>query len=565
MNDKYRMPFSLDILRAQPFGLADEDMAWVDEQLALLSGAQRLAQLFNVMLLPDDEQHLALLRRLRPGAITQFTMGGLEAAVAAAHSVQHAGPIPMLVSGDVEGGTICLDGATPMPNQLGMAALPDPEDYRRALTVMAEEARAIGIDWTFSPVIDVNADFRSTIVGTRSFGDSPQRVAQLGAMHIDVVQATGLAATAKHWPGEGFDARDQHVLTTVNPLDLEQWEASFGALYRDAIRAGVKTIMAGHIAWPAFARSLGVMGLEAYRPASISRLLNTELLRGRLGFNGVITSDATQMGGLTSWSPREEHLPEIIENGCDMILFSDDLEADIGVLQLAIAQGRLSQRRVDEALTRVLGLKAALGLHRRAAPAPAANTIRSMLRTPLHLDVGRRVASASITLVKDVQQMLPIDPVKHRRITLLAQTADPELTPFAPLEITLGTLLEARGFEVRAYDQEDPPTPRNTDLLLYVLAHESLMTAGAIHFDWRRLHGPIWHAMRRYWHELPTALISMGHPYYLNEAPRMPCVINAYTAIQPVQEALVRKLLGEEPFVGTHPVDAFCGHEDARY
>ena len=559
------MPFSHDILRAAPFGLGDEDIAWVDAKKARLAGPQRLAQLFNVMLMPGDAQHLALLRRLQPGAITQFTMGGLEAAVAAARSVQHAGPIPMLVSGDVEGGAICLDGATPMPNQLGMAALPDPQDYRRALTVMAEEARAIGIDWTFSPVIDVNADFRSTIVGTRSFGASPQRVARLGALHIDAVQAAGLAATAKHWPGEGFDARDQHVLTTVNPLDLAQWEQTFGALYRDAIGAGVKAIMAGHIAWPAFAHSLGVTGLEAYRPASISRLLNTDLLRGRLGFNGLITSDATQMGGLTSWSPREAHLPEIIESGCDMVLFSDDLEADIATLQQALDQGRLSARRVDEALTRVLGLKAALGLHRRAAPANAVAAIRATLRSPRNLDISRQVASASISLVKDVQQLLPIDCVKHRRITLLTQTADPALTPFAPLEITLGALLQARGFELRAYDQDDPPTPHNTDLLLYVLAHESLMTAGAIHFDWRRLHGPIWHAMRRYWHELPTALISMGHPYYLNEAPRMPCVINAYTAIQPVQEALVRKLLGEEPFVGAQPVDAFCGHVDARF
>jgi beta-N-acetylhexosaminidase len=559
------MPFPSDILRAEPFCLGDEDTAWVDVQLAQLTGAQRLAQLFNVMLMPDDAQHLALLRRLQPGAITQFTIGGLEAAVAAARSVQHSGPTPMLVSGDVEGGTICLDGATPMPNQLGMAALPNPQDYRRALTVMAEEARVIGIDWTFSPVIDVNADFRSTIVGTRSFGDSPQRVAELGAMHIDAVQAAGLAATAKHWPGEGFDARDQHVLTTVNPLSLEQWEATFGALYRDAIRAGVKTIMAGHIAWPAFARSLGVVGLEAFRPASISRLLNTVLLRGRLGFNGVITSDASQMGGLTSWSPRDEHLPEIIESGCDMILFSDDLEADIGVLEKALAQGRLSKRRVDEALARVLGLKASLGLHRRAAPTHDAKGIRQSLRTSHNLDISRQVASASITLVKDLHKLLPIDPVKHRRITMLTQTADPALTPFPPLDINLGHLLQARGFEVRAYDQNDPPTAHSTDLLLYVLAHESLMTAGAIHFDWRRLHGPIWHAMRRYWHELPTALISMGHPYYLNEAPRMPCVINAYTAIAPVQEALVRKLLGEEPFVGTHPVDAFCGHEDARF
>lgn len=559
------MPSAHDILRALPFDLSDDDIAWVEAQKAQLAGARRLAQLFNVMLLPDDAQHLAVLRRLQPGAVTQFTLGGLEPAVAAARSIRHTTETPVLVSGDVEGGTICLDGATPMPNQLGMAALPDEEDYRRALGVMAREARAIGIDWTFSPVIDVNADFRSTIVGTRSFGSSPERVGRLGALHVDAVQAAGLAATAKHWPGEGYDARDQHVLTTVNPLSLAQWEATFGVLYADALRAGVKTIMAGHIAWPAYARSLGITGIEAFRPASISRLLNIDLLRGKLGFNGLITSDATQMGGLTSWSPRGVHLPEIIENGCDMVLFSDDLEADIGLLERAVAQGRLSEQRIDEALTRVLGLKASLGLHRRPAETADVSNIRPQLRTAQHLATSRQVASASITLVKDVQQVLPIDPVKHRRVTLLIQTADPELTPFSALPIRMAELLQARGFEVRAYDQVDPPSPANTDLLLYVLAHESLMTAGAIHFDWRRLHGPIWHAMRRYWHELPTVLVSMGHPYYLNEAPRMPCVINAYTAIEPVQEALVRKLLGEEPFVGTHPVDAFCGHEDARY
>lgn len=540
-------------------------MAWVEARKAELSGPSRLAQLFNVMLVPSDAKQLAVLKRLQPGAITQFTLGGLVPAVEAARSLQRAAKIPVLISGDVEGGTICLDGATPMPNQLGMAALPDELDYQHALTVMIEEARSIGIDWTFSPVIDVNADFRSTIVGTRSFGSSPERVGRLGALHIDVVQGAGLAATAKHWPGEGFDARDQHVLTTVNPLTLDQWQATFGTLYANAINGGVKTIMAGHIAWPAFAHSLGVTGIEAFRPASISRLLNLDLLRGRLGFNGLITSDATEMGGLTSWSPRAEHLPEIIESGCDMILFSQDLEADIGLLERATATGRLSEQRIDDALTRILGLKASLGLHRRAVTADDVNDIRGQLRTPRNLAISRRVASSCITLVKDVQQVLPIDPAKHRRITLVTQTADPELTPFSALEITIGELLKERDFEVSAYDQANPPSQANTDLLVYVLAHESLMTAGSIHFDWRRLHGPIWHAMRRYWHEIPTVLISMGHPYYLNEAPRMPCVINAYTAIQPVQEALVRHLMGEEPFVGTHPVDAFCGHADARY
>jgi beta-N-acetylhexosaminidase len=563
-----------DSLRAPPFGLNEEDIAWVFAAKDSLqasatdpfSGLRRLAQLFNVMLRPDDEKQLEVLRRLQPGGITQFTLGGLERAVAAARSVQDAATIPVLVSGDVEGGTICLDGTTPMPNQLAMAALPNAESHQQALAVMMGEARTLGLDWTFSPVIDINADFRSAIVGTRSYGSDADRVASLGAMHVQVAQSMGLAATLKHWPGEGFDARDQHLLTTVNPLPLAQWHATFGTLYGNAVRAGVKTIMAGHIAWPAYAHSHGVQGIEAYRPASISKLLNVNLLRDTLGFNGLLVSDATEMAGLTSWSPRAEHLPQIIENGCDMILFSADLEADIALLERAQREGRLSEARIDAALTRILALKASLGLHRPAAPArlPVAQ-LRSQLRKPSSIDVSKKVASECITLVKDVQHVLPISPTRHRRITLISATADAELTPFTALQLSIAPLLRARGFEVQLYRQEEPPSRANTDLVLYLLAHESLMGSGAIFFDWRRLQGPLWHAMRRGWHELPHMLVSLGHPYYLNEAPRMPCVINAYTAIEPIQQALVRKLLGEEPFVGQHPVDAFCGHEDARY
>jgi len=553
------------LLRAAPFFLDDDGVAWVVRTLQQLRGERRLAQLFNVMLQPDDAQHLATLRRLQPGAITQFMTGGPVLATAAARSIQASAQVPVLVSADVEGGTISLAGTTPMPNQLGMAALPDEADYGRALKVMMGEAQALGIDWTFSPVIDVNAEFRSTIVGTRSFGSCAQRVGRMGTLHIQAVQAAGLAATAKHWPGEGYDARDQHVLTTVNPLSLADWWSVFGTLYRQAIAAGVKTIMSAHIAWPAYARSRGVTGIEAYRPASASRLLNLDLLRGELGFNGLIVSDATEMGGLSSWSARAQHLPELVENGCDMVLFSQDLDADVRCLAEALADGRLSARRVDEALIRVLGLKASLGMHRRPPVASPDQPLQAPAGSAEARAVSQQVSAASITLVKDVQQLLPLRPDRHRRITVISQTADAELTPFAPPALRIPDLLRARGFEVRPYDSSDPPCPDNTDLVLYLLAHESLMTAGAIHFDWRRLHGPMWHAMRRHWHALPTVLVSMGHPYYLNEAPRMPCVVNAYSAIEPVQQALVRKLLGDEPFVGGHPVDAFCGHEDARH
>src|SRR5690606_37606521 len=164
---------------------------------------------------------------------------------------------------------------------------------------------------------------------------------------------------------EGFDDRDQHLVTTVNPLTLAEWEEKFGRLYRAAIDAGVLSVMSAHIAFPAFVRELDPEATsEAFRPATLSRVLNETLLRERLGFQGLIVSDATPMAGLGDWGPRDETLPELVIAGCDIILFSDDPNADLMRLVKAVADGRLTQERVDEAVTRVLALKAALGLHK---------------------------------------------------------------------------------------------------------------------------------------------------------------------------------------------------------
>jgi beta-N-acetylhexosaminidase len=160
---------------------------------------------------------------------------------------------------------------------------------------------------------------------------------------------------------------------------------------------------------------------------------------------------------------------------------------------------------------------------------------------------------------------MPLDPVRHRRIVLVT---DPQRAGFAfqaPLPLHLPQWLAEIGFEVRPYDPANPPTPDNTDLVLYLLAQESLLTQSHIYLDWNRLHGSLRTAMQRHWHNLPCLLISFGHPYYLYDAPRMPCVINAYSAIEPVQRAVLARLLGQQPFTGTSPVDAACGLTDALY
>ena len=447
-------------------------------------------------------------------------------------------------------------------------AMNDKELARSVAQVMACESRAMGFDWSFSPVVDLNVRPESPIVGTRSFGDCVETVREQALIHLQAMQGAGLACTAKHWPGEGFDARDQHLLTTVNPLSWSEWQAHFGLLYQALIDAGVLSVMAGHIALPAYAKANGVQGLETCRPASVSRLLNQQLLRQELGFNGVIVSDATGMAGLNSWDKRAQVVADIFNGGCDMLLFpSPSFEDDFAHLEQALSTGKVTWQRMDEALLRVLGMKAALGLHQQSLEQrlPALAQTQQVIRQAAHLEVERNAASASVTLVKDIHALMPLSLEKHKRIVLVT---DPDRSGFAyqaPEPLVLPALLAERGFEVREFDPQNPPTPADTDLVLYVLAQESLLTRSHIYLDWLRLHGVLRTAMRRYWNELPCALISFGHPYYLYDAPRMPCLINAYTAVEPVQQAVLRKLLGEEPFTASSPVDATCGLPDALY
>lgn len=427
--------------------------------------------------------------------------------------------------------------------------------------IMAEEARAAGINWSFTPVIDINALFRSPIVATRGLGSDPDRIRDHALAHIREVQAAGVAATVKHWPGEGHDDRDQHLVTTINPLSIDDWHASHGALYRAAVEAGVMSVMSAHIAFPAYVLAQDPdAGVEACRPASTSRLLNQTLLREGLGFNGLIVSDATPMAGLGAWAHRDLALPDVVSSGCDIILFSDEPEADIARIEAALDDGRITAARLDEAMVRILGLKAALDLH-RTGKVPAD---RARLARPASAETARRITARAPTLVKDVQGILPLSPDRHRRVLVYSTGI---VTPLHGdgMPMLFPDLLRAEGFDVTLHDPATRPDPRSFDLVLYVMAEETLLTRGRIFLDWNRLTGGMFGAMVRPWHEVPTALISFGYPYYLYDAPRLPCVVNAYATMDTMQRATVDCLLGRAPFLGTNPVDPFCSLPDARH
>jgi beta-N-acetylhexosaminidase len=551
-------------LTTAPFNLDVDAIAWVHSTREALAPRDKLAQLFVLLARGEPDEALEAIRSFRPGGVTRVYSGDLASEIDFARQLDAIGPAPMLVSADLEGSRMSLPFGTEVPNPLGLAAVDDIEATTVVSTIMAEEARAVGLNWSFTPVIDINAAWRSAIVGTRSFGSDVDRIERHSLAQIAAFQAKGIAATVKHWPGEGFDDRDQHLVTTVNPLSLAEWEESFGRLYRSAIDAGVLCVMSAHIAFPAFVRALDPdAGAEAFRPASLSRHLTHALLRERLGFNGLIVSDATPMAGLGDWGPREETVPDLIIAGCDVILFSDDANGDLMRLVKAIADGRLSQERVDEAVTRVLALKAALGLHKDRGESNL-DAARTIVGTAEKVATARAVTARVPTLVKDVAKLLPIRPEKQRRVLVYSTGA---VQPFAPepFPLSLPGLLVKEGFEVTVHTPDLVVRPADYDLVLYLLAEETLLTRGRIFLDWKRLTGSVFGAMHRHWHEIPTIVVSLGFPYYLYDAPRAKTYINAYGSGELMQEAVVNALLGRADFVGKSPVDPFCGLEQARF
>jgi beta-N-acetylhexosaminidase len=498
---------------------------------------------------------------LAPAGVTKFFGPDAAGELDTLDAMRAAAPIPYLISADLEGSRMSLPFGTEVPNPLALAAVDDVQASRAIARIMAVEARAAGVNWSFTPVIDINALFRSPIVATRGLGSDPARIREHALAHIRGLQANGVAATAKHWPGEGHDDRDQHLVTTINPLSMDDWNATHGALYRAAIEAGVMAVMSAHIALPAYVHAQDPdAGVEAYRPASVSPLLNQTLLRGELRFNGVIVSDATPMAGFGAWAHRDEMLPEVVSSGCDVILFSDEPEADIARIEAALDDGRINEARLDEAMVRILGLKAALTLHKTGyQPAD-----RSKLFNSDNARTAEAVTARAPTLVKDVKGILPLSPERHCRVLVYTTGI---ITPLhgAGEPMAFPDLLRAEGFDVTLYSPEARPDQRDFDLVLFVMGEETLLTRGRIFLDWNRLTGGMHGAMQRHWHEVPTALISFGYPYYLYDAPRMPCVVNAYATMDTMQRATLECLMGRAPFQGKNPVDPFCGLPDARY
>lgn len=542
-------------LKKSPFFLSDAQIAWVESTLGSLSTEEKVGQLFCVMggdYAPDTLKEMVQQGKI--GGILFRPVKPCEDVKADYAPLDAVAKVPLLKAANLEeGGSGGMSDGTLFGWPMLSAASNDASVVANFGKVCAVEGRKAGINWTFSPVSDLDINYLNPITNVRTFGSDPEKVARFTETYVTAVQSLGVAACAKHYPGDGVDYRDQHLHPTYNSLPASEWYATYGKVYRNLIAHGLLSVMVGHIAQPNVAKEMNpdLSVEDCAMPASLSRTLLTDVLRGELGFNGLITTDATIMGGYCQAMERRKAIPTSIMAGCDMLVFNTDFEEDYGYVLDALQTGLLTGERLDEAVTRILALKA-----RACFQEPCTQKIEA---AAWH----RECADKAITLVKNRQpEALPMTPERYPNIRLITLGKD-EILDGSVREITK-ELLEQAGFRVECYEPftddlhgaKELPKDR---LTLYVANYEQASNQTVVRIHWCPKHAL---DMPRFINEETSIFVSLANPYLLQDVPRVKTYINAYTATRTTIALTLEKLMGRGTFRGVSPVDAFCGLPD---
>ena len=542
-------------LRTNPFYLNGKEEKWVFDTLRSLTLKEKVGQLFCVLgTIYSDEELSKLVSEYNIGSVL-FRPDPTEKLIERYKVIDKVAKIPLLKAANLEeGGVGAVSDGTYFGWPMQIAATGDVECARDFARVCAEEGGATGVNWTFSPVCDLDLNFRNPITNVRTFGSDTDSVERMVSAYVEEIQKQGVAACAKHFPGDGHDFRDQHLHATINGLSADEWHASYGRIYRTLIAKGLMSVMVGHIKQPAVEMEVDPsLTYEKCLPASLSKPLMTGVLREKYGFNGVITTDATIMAGYTQAMKRADAIPTTIAAGADMLVFSTNIYEDTDFMLDGIKRGIVTEERIDEAVTRILALKAVnmRGVKPEAVKDKAA--------------VTKSCSDKAVTLVKNIADIMPVTPEKYPKIRLITLGNDfaegERISDFATLE------LGKRGFIVEKYVREDDDMHGvgcldSKRLTLYLANEETASNRTTVRLDWNPKHAM---DTPRHVFEEDSVFVSLYNPYHLQDVPAVKAYINAYSPTKANILSVIAKICGESEFKGKSPVDAFCGLLDTRY
>ena len=582
-------------LRAKPYHLSDEDIAWVETTIASMSSEEKVGQLFWQLGAGNTEEYYReLMEKYHLGGCRYNAMPG-KAVLHQNRTFQKYAKVPVFIACNPEqgGSGVCSDG-TYIASQIKIGAT-GKTAYAQAMgRVSGKQIKATGGNMAFAPVVDITYNWECEETLMRSYGNDPQQVAAMGKAFMEGLHETeGIFCCAKHFPGNGQDYRDAHLSNNVNHFSHDRWMETYGYVYKTLIDGGLDAIMGGHILMPEYMREIRPdITPDTIMPGTLCKEIMTNLLRGELGFNGMVVTDASHMVAMTNRMKRKDMLPAAINAGCDMFLFFNDPEEDFADMLRAYETGIISEERMQEALMRILGLKAAKGLHKKSLEelCGTEEALDAALNDAEGKALEKAITRDALTLVKYKDRgVLPISPEKTKRIMIVNLKA-PE-TPMTKLMAAamgnrgekkstaqrLCDALKAKGFDAFLYESpldkmmQEAAQGKPVDLNLYFAGKNAIadftsqmdlvitfMDIGNGHpaYGLSKGGGEIpW-----YVHEIPVIAISMNKPTMLADIPMVRTYINTYDSKENTMEALVEALLtGPEAFRGTDPIDSYCG------
>jgi beta-N-acetylhexosaminidase len=485
--------------------------------------------------------------------VDSLHVGGLIVSVGSPFDVaaklnrlQERSPLPLLISSDLEAGTaIRLNGGTPFPPNMGVAATGSDSDAYEIGRVTALEGRAVGIHLAFAPVADVNNNPANPIINVRSFGEDPQDVGRLVAAEIRGLQENGMLACAKHFPGHGDTGSDSHIGLPVITAGWPRLDSVELVPFRRAIAAGVTAVMSAHIALPA-------IDIGQLRPGSVAPNILTGILRDSLGFTGLIVTDALNMGGVANQYGSEAAVRAFLA-GSDLLLQPADPKAAIDAMLAALARKEFTPERLDRSVRRVLQLKQQLGLFvRRTAPLDSIGLVVG--RAEFRIE-AQDMASRSVVMVKDVNGT--VYSLKNARPPLTVVTYGEEDN--RSVGNALVSELRTRGFGVTlfklwpasgsaSYDSAAVALERSP-VAVFAVSDKPIASRGTIGVPDSLTNLITLTARAR-----PTVLVSLGNPYLISAIPEAGSYLIGWRSNSVTEQAVGRALAGAAAITGRLPI-----------
>lgn len=488
------------------------------------------------------------------------SIGTPHAYVAKLNALQERASVPLLVTADFENGgpgmringsfalpsMLPQGGGTDFPPTMAFGAIGDERFAYEYGRITGLEARASGVHFLFSPVLDVNSNPDNPVIATRAFGGDAALVARMGRAFIRGAHDGGVLTTGKHFPGHGDTSTDSHIGIPVVEADRARLDELELAPFVAAIDEGVDAIMTAHVQLP------DILGPGA-PPATLSPEVMTEILRNDLGFDGIVFTDAMTMRGITDMYGIGEASVRALEAGSDIVLSPQAVPEVIEAIIEAVESDRLSRQRLEASARRLLEIKARLGLHR--VRTTSLERVDEVVGSGAHLAFADSAASRSITLVRDEARLVPMDGLS------LAPTLHLRYAPSTRLWANRGF---ATGLAERAFDLTEIRLDERSDSAAYARAMDALASADRVIVSAyvSASAGSTEDALPEPLRELvtsaavsrPTVLISFGNPYLLSAVPEVGSYLLAWGDRDVSQRAAVAALFGEEAISGRLPI-----------